>query len=114
MTRESLQENYTNCTKPLKTQRFWDYFQIVLHIAFTVCIVTSYVKAIGNGTDYVASNFVLYSVFSAVFGFCTYATIRSITDIRVINRELKLFDDVHQSAIEALEATEREKQKDNV
>lgn len=111
MTKESLQENYINCTKQLKYQRVWDYFQIVLHIVFTVCIVTSYVKAIGNGTDYVASKFILYSVISAVYGFCFYATVSSINDIKVINRGLKLFDDVHQSAIEALEATEREKDK---
>lgn len=110
MTRESLQENYANCTKPLKYQKFWDYFQIVLQIAFTVVIVTSYAKAIGYGTDYLASHFILYSVFSAIFGFCTYDTVRCITDIRVINRELKLYDDVHQSAIEALETIEREKQ----
>lgn len=114
MTRESLQENYTNCTKPLKYQRVWDYVQIVMHIVFTVCLVVAYVKAIGNGTDFVVSRFVPYSVWSAVFGFCTYGMIRSIIDIKAINKELKLFDDVHQSAIEALEATEREKQKGNV
>ena len=110
MTREKLQENYTNCTAPLKKQRFWDYVQIVTHVVFTVCLVVAYVKAIGNGTEFVESRFVPYSVWSAIFGFCTYATIRSIMDIKAINKELKLFDDVHQSAIEALEATEREKQ----
>ena len=114
MTRESLQENYTNCTKPLKCQRFWNYAMILTHVAFTVCIVTAYVTAIGNGTDFIVSRFVLYSVWSAVFGFCTYGMIRSIMDIKAINREIKLFDDVHQSAIEALETTEREKRKDNV
>lgn len=114
MTKESLQENYTNCTKPLKYQRFWDYAMIVMHIISTVCIVTAYVTAIGNGTDFIVSRFIPYSVWSAVFGFCTYGMIRSIMDIKAINLEIKLFDDVHQSAIEALEATEREKQKDNV
>lgn len=109
MTRESLQENYANCTKPLKYQRVCDYVQIVTHVVFTVCLVAAYVKAIGNGTDFVESRFIPYSVWSAVFGFCTYATIRSIFDIKAINKELKLFEDVHQSAIEALEATEREK-----
>lgn len=111
MTKELLQENYANCTKPLKYQRVWDYVMIVMHIIFTVCIISAYVKAIGNGTEFIESRFVPYSVWSAVFGFCTYGMIRSIIDIKVINRELKLFDDVHQSAIEALEATEREKDK---
>lgn len=109
MTKESLQENYANCTKPLKCQKFWDYVMIVMHIVFTVCLVVAYVKAIGNGTDFIVSRFIPYSVWSAVFGFGTYAMIRSIIDIKAINKELKLFDDVHQSAIEALEATEREK-----
>ena len=109
MTRESLQENYTNCTNPLKRQKFWDYVQIVTHVVFTVCMVAAYVKAMGNGTEFVASRFIPYSAYSALFGFCTYATIRSIIDIKAINKELKLYDDVHQSAIEALEATEREK-----
>lgn len=109
MTKESLQENYINCTKLLKYQKFWDYVQIVVHIVFTVCLVVAYVKAIGNGTDFVKSRFIPYSVWSAVFGFGTYGMIRSIIDIKAINKELKLFDDVHQSAIEALGATEREK-----
>ena len=114
MTRESLQESYTGCTKPLKKQKFWAYVQIVVHIIFTVCLIDAYVKAIGNGTEFVASRFIDYSVLSAIFGFGTYAMFRSIIDIKAINRDIKLFDDVHQSAIEALEATEREKQKDNV
>lgn len=109
MTREKLQENYTNCTAPLKHQRFWDYAMIVMHVVFTVCIVSAYVKAIGNGTEFIESRFIPYSVWSAVFGFCTYGMIRSIMDIKAINKELKLFDDVHQSALEALEATECEK-----
>lgn len=103
MTREKLQENYINCTKPLKYQKFWNYVMIVMHIIFTVCIISAYIKAIGNGTDFVVSRFVPYSVWSAVFGFGTYGMIRSIIDIKAINKELKLFDDVHQSAIEALE-----------
>lgn len=103
MTRESLQENYTNCTAPLKNQKFWAYVQIVLHVVSTVCLVAAYVMAIGNGTEFIASRFIPYSVCSAVFGFCCYATIRSVIDIKAINREIKLFDDVHQSAIEALE-----------
>lgn len=112
MTRESLQERYINCTKPLKYQRIWDYVQIVMHIVFTVCLVAAYVKAMGNGTEFIESRFIPYSVWSALFGFGTYAMIRSIVDIKAINKELKLFDDIHQSAIEALEATESEK-KDN-
>lgn len=111
MTRESLQENYANCTQPLKKQKFWDYVQIVVHIVFTVCLVAAYVNAMGNGTEFVVSRFVPYSVWSALFGFGTYAMIRSIVDIKAINKEIKMFDDVHQSAIEALEATEREKKK---
>lgn len=113
MTRESLKESYTDCTKPLKCQRIWDYVQIVMHVVFTVCLVAAYVKAIGNGTDFVASRFIEYSGLSALFGFGTYAMIRSIIDIKAINKELKLFDDVYQSAIEALDAAERVTQKDN-
>ena len=110
MTRESLKENYTICTKPLNRKKFWDYVQIVVHIVFTVCLVASYVKAIGNGTDFVASRFIDYSVLSAIFGFGTYAMARSIVDIKAVNKEIKMFDDVYQSALKAFDAADREKE----
>lgn len=110
MTKDSLKENYTNCTKPLKRQKFWDYVQIVVHIVFTVCLVTAYVKAIGNGTDFVASRFIEYSGLSAVFGFGTYAMVRSIDNIKAINKEIKLFDDVYHTALKAIESAESEKE----
>ncbi len=111
MTKESLKENYTNCTKPLNRQKFWDYVQIVVHVVFTVCLVAAYVKAIGNGTDFVASRFIPYSLWSAVFGFGTYAMVRSIADIRATNRKIKLFDDVYHTALKALDAAS---EQDNV
>lgn len=110
MTKELLEENYTNCTKPLKHQKLWYYVQIAVHIIFTVCLVTAYVKAIGNGTDFVVSRFVPYSVWSAVFGFGTYAMVRSIDNIKSINKEIKMFDDVYHTALKAIESAEREKE----
>ena len=111
MTRESLKESYTDCTKPLTCQRILDYVQIVTHVVFTVCLVAAYVKAIGNGTDFIASRFIEYSGLSALFGFGTYCMIRSIIDIKSINKEINLFDDAYRSALKALDSAENQKER---